>query len=77
MKWAWVVDLGHDSKKPGKFQEHQVPKNNNHMSNTSIQLKSNYKMSFKVLISQINEVIILQMKEAMHVIGYSTLSIRT
>ena len=33
-------------------------------------------MSFKVLISQINEVIILQM-EAMHETGYSTLSIRT
>ena len=31
-------------------------------------------MSFKVLISQINVVIILQMKETMHVIGYSTLS---
>ena len=30
-------------------------------------------MSFKVLISQINEVTILHMKEAMHVIGYSTL----
>ena len=36
MKWAWVVDLGHDSKKPGKFQEYQEPKNNNHMSNTFI-----------------------------------------
>ena len=30
-------------------------------------------MSIKVLISQINEVTILHMKEAMHVIGYSTL----
>ena len=30
-------------------------------------------MSIKVLISQINEVAILHMKEAMHVIGYSTL----
>ena len=30
-------------------------------------------MSTKVLISQINEVTILHMKEAMHVIGYSTL----
>ena len=30
-------------------------------------------MSIKVLISQINEVTILHRKEAMHVIGYSTL----
>ena len=36
VRWAWVVELGHDPKQPGKFQEYQEPKNNNHMSNTSI-----------------------------------------